>query len=92
MIKLDKKELQKIADLSALKIKDSEAEELLNQIKKVLEYTKELDNIKITTELKETKNINLFRDDKIIKSDSYAILRQAPEEKNYFFVVPQILK
>ncbi len=92
MINLDKKELQKIATLSALKVNDKELDELLNQITKVLEYTKDLDEIKINAESKNTKNINILRDDIAQSTNSSAILSQAPEEKNYFFVVPKILK
>ncbi|KKP24828.1 MAG: hypothetical protein SZ59_C0001G0146 [candidate division TM6 bacterium GW2011_GWF2_28_16] len=93
MIKLDKKELQRLADLSALKLNDNELEELLNQITKVLDYTQELNQVKFATDtIKDTKNINIFRQDKAVPYNSCAILKQAPEEKNYFFVVPQILK
>lgn len=93
MVKIDKKELQRLADLSALKIDESDVEKLLSQITTVLEYTQELNQVKIKEqEVKDTKNVNIFRQDQAIQQDSCAILRQAPEEKNYFFVVPQILK
>lgn len=92
MVKFDKEELLKLADLSALKLYDDEIDDLVNQIQKLLEYTEELENVQLSTEALPVRNVNVFREDEIIKFDSKKILNQAPQQKDGFFVVPKILK
>jgi aspartyl-tRNA(Asn)/glutamyl-tRNA(Gln) amidotransferase subunit C len=91
MIKLDKEELLKIAELSCLKLDNQEAEVLTEQIKLVLNYTEELEQVKFTTEVAPIKNINVFREDEVIPTDSKPILEQAPKTEKTYFVVPKIL-
>ena len=92
MVKFDKEELLKLAEISALKLYDNETDDLVNQIKKLLNYTEELKKVQLSTEIAPIKNINIFREDEVINFDSSKILKQAPKQKNGFFVVPQILK
>ncbi|MBD3273333.1 Asp-tRNA(Asn)/Glu-tRNA(Gln) amidotransferase subunit GatC [Candidatus Dependentiae bacterium] len=92
MVKFDKEELLKLADLSALKLYDDEIDNLVDQIKKLLDYTEELSQVKLSKEVAPIKNVNTFREDEIIKFDSKPLLDQAPEKKDNFFVVPKILK
>lgn len=91
MIKFNKKDLLKLANLSALELYEDETEDFIIQIKKLLEYIQELENVELSTEALPIKNINVFRDDYIEKFDSKKILEQAPKEKDGFFVVPKIL-
>jgi len=92
MINFDKKELLKLAKLSALKLYDLEIENLVNDLKKLLEYTEELNEVLLAKEVDCIKNINVFREDKAIPKDSTSLLKQAPELKNRYFVVPPTLK
>ena len=92
MINFDKEELFKLAELSALKLNDKEADVLVEQIKILLDYTQELDKVKLSEETAPTKNVNVFREDIAVKKDSSAILSQAPQVKDNYFVVPRILK
>ena len=91
MVKFDKEELIKLADLSALKVYDNEVDDLVNQIKKLLDYTEELNKVKLSTEAAPTKNVNVFREDKAVRFNSALLLKQAPRSKDGFFVVPKIL-
>jgi aspartyl-tRNA(Asn)/glutamyl-tRNA(Gln) amidotransferase subunit C len=92
MVKFSKEELLKLADLSALKLYEDEVDDFVLQIQKLLEYTEELENVVISTEVLPTRNVNVFREDEVIKFDSKKILAQAPKQKDGFFVVPKILK
>ncbi|MFH1461719.1 MAG: Asp-tRNA(Asn)/Glu-tRNA(Gln) amidotransferase subunit GatC [bacterium] len=91
MINFDKEELLKLADLSALKLYDDEIDDFVDQIKKLLDYTNELEQVELSTQSAPTININVFRQDVTIKFDSTSLLNQAPQEKDGFFVVPKIL-
>ncbi len=91
MIKFDKEELLKIAELSALKLHDNEIDTLVEQIQLVLNYTEELNQVTIATETAPTKNVNVFRDDKAFQRDPACILKQANTNKEGYFVVPKIL-
>lgn len=92
MVTFDKKRLLEIAKLSALKLYDNEIDGLVSQIKKLLDFTQELEKVKLSTESSPIKNINIFREDVAKKFDSSRILGQAPKVKENFFVVPKILK
>ncbi|MBD3231912.1 Asp-tRNA(Asn)/Glu-tRNA(Gln) amidotransferase subunit GatC [Candidatus Dependentiae bacterium] len=92
MIKFEKEELIKLANLSGLQLNDEEIAILLNQIKLVLNYTEELEKVELSKELAPIKNVNLFREDKVFQFDSTPILKQAPKSKNTYFVVPKVLK
>ncbi|MFA5074763.1 MAG: Asp-tRNA(Asn)/Glu-tRNA(Gln) amidotransferase subunit GatC [Candidatus Babeliales bacterium] len=91
MIKFDKEELIKLAKFSCLKLDESEIEPLIKQIKAVLDYTNELNTVQIFSESAPVKNINLFRQDIVIPTDSKDLLEQAPKTKDTYFVVPKIL-
>jgi aspartyl-tRNA(Asn)/glutamyl-tRNA(Gln) amidotransferase subunit C len=91
MVKLDKNELLKIAELSALKLNENELELFAQQLQTILNYTKELDQVKLTENVTFTKNVNFFRKDIAKQQDSKPLLEQAPKRKNGYFVVPKIL-
>jgi len=92
MINFDKEELLKIADLSALKLNNDEIESFVEQIKLVLNYTEQLNQVKLAQEILPIKNINIFREDKAEKKDVSKLLNQAPKTKDQYFVVPKVLK
>ena len=92
MIKFNKEELLKIANLSGLKLDNEEIPVLVKQIQLILNYTEELEQVKLSKETSPIKNVNVFRNDEIKEFDSSSILKQAPSVKNNYFVVPKILK
>ena len=91
MITFDKEELLKIAKLSALKLDDDEIETFANELREVLEYTSELEEVEPPQTLEVQTNVNVFREDKTQSYDSESVLKQAPDRKDTFFSVPKIL-
>lgn len=91
MIEFEKEELLKIARLSSLELDKQEIEDFAYQLKEVLEYTSELDQVETKSSLSAKANINVFREDKAIECNSEEVLDQAPEQENNYFVVPKIL-
>lgn len=91
MNKLNRKELLKLADLSALQLAEDEIDPLLNDLRQILEYAAQLDGIKLGTRHKPSRNTNQLRDDVAHKHHSEALLSQAPEREQTCFVVPQII-
>lgn len=87
-----KEELLRVAELSALKLEDSEIEAFVVQLKTVLDYAEELSGCAITHEQECVRNINVFRDDKVVAKDSAVILAIAPQTEDSYFVVPAILE
>jgi aspartyl-tRNA(Asn)/glutamyl-tRNA(Gln) amidotransferase subunit C len=91
MITFDKEELLKIAKLSALTLDDDEIETFANELREVLEYTSELEEVEPPQTLEVQTNVNVFREDKTQPYDSESVLKQAPDRKDTFFSVPKIL-
>ncbi len=91
MISFDKEELLKIAKLSALTLDDDEIETFSNELRQVLQYTSELENVEPPQTLEVQTNVNVFREDKAQPCDPESVLEQAPDRKDTFFRVPKIL-
>jgi aspartyl-tRNA(Asn)/glutamyl-tRNA(Gln) amidotransferase subunit C len=91
MINFNLDELRKIAKLSSLQLNDEEIKAFALQIKTVLEYLEELDEVQVTDGREIVRNINVCREDKPIETDSSRLLAQAPETMQTYFVVPKIL-
>jgi len=92
MAGFNKEELHKIAHLSALKIDDKESDLFVEQIKTILAYVDQLQEIPMSTQAQSVRNINVLRDDQAYQFDSSQILAQAPERNENYFVVPTILE
>ena len=92
MTKVSKEEVKKIAQMSALEIHDDEIVSMIKQLEEVLTYAECVQEIAAEIEEPSDKNINIFREDVVIKTDSEAILERAPEREDNFFVVPSILE
>ena len=91
MISFNKEELIKIAKLSALKLDDDEIEKFEKELRQILEYTSELDEVEPPLMPDMQTNVNVFREDKAQSFDNESVLEQAPQRKNSFFSVPKIL-
>ena len=86
-----KEALEKLAHLSGLHLSNKEINQLRTELTKTLAYTKELSHFETQIEHEPITQINVFREDKAFVYDSSAILNQAPERKDTYFVVPKIL-
>ena len=92
MAEFNKEELLKIAQLSSLKINDAELNLFVGQIKNILDYVNQLQQVPSSIEAQPTKNINVVREDVAQSFNSATILAQAPEHEGHYFVVPAILE
>lgn len=91
MAHFNKQELLDIAHLSALKLEEHEIKVFTEQISAILSYVDQLAQVNIVAQTNQAGNVNIFRQDVAIKTDSTPILAQAPETDENYFVVPKIL-
>jgi len=82
----------KIAEISHISLRDDEIEPMIQHLQGVLSYAERVQEIAADIEEPSTKNVNVFREDVVVKTDSEAILCQAPEREENFFVVPAIIE
>lgn len=92
MSRITAKEIKKIAQISNLEIHDQEMDGIIKQIESVLSYAARVQEVASTVSADQTRNINVMREDVIGASQADAILAQAPERQDRFFVVPAILE
>jgi aspartyl-tRNA(Asn)/glutamyl-tRNA(Gln) amidotransferase subunit C len=93
-MEITKEELLKLATLSALSLDEDEIPELRKHIQDVLAYAQRVQELAakpIPSEIS-YKTVNRFRQDTPQVCDPEAILAQAPERAENFFVVPRILE
>lgn len=95
MAKLDRSDVQKVADLARLRLTDAEEIAFTTQLSSILDYFEQLsnldtENVKPTTRAIELSNIT--RADELQTTvDPKTMLQEAPEPEGEFFRVPQIL-
>lgn len=91
MTKITKKEVQHIAHMSALELKEHEIDQIMTQLEQVLSYARRVNQVATHVEEPSFKNINVMRSDFVISQNPAPILAQAPEKEGNYFVVPKIL-
>lgn len=91
-MKMTKEELLKIAKQSAITLHEDEIESLRNQLETVLTYAARVKEVAQEEQEPSSKNINVFREDVVIRTDYEPILAQAPVREETYFVVPVILE
>ncbi len=91
MIEITREEVLKLAKASRIHIHEDEIDELIGQLKAVLSYAERVSEISGDVEIASPKNINIFRPDLVVVTDSKPILAQAPQSDDNFFVVLPIL-
>ena len=94
-MKISKEELLHIANLSDLKISESEIDKYLENLEDILEYTNVLESASIE-ELDETiganDNENVFRKDEIKEFEGRDVLLQnAPDLEDDMFRIPKVI-
>jgi len=87
--------IEKIASLSKLDISGSEKETLRKHTENILDYVKILNEIDIDNEVLVNNiesQVETLRNDEVeISFDREILLKNAPDTKNGYFVVPNIL-
>ncbi|MDX9715657.1 MAG: Asp-tRNA(Asn)/Glu-tRNA(Gln) amidotransferase subunit GatC [Dissulfurispiraceae bacterium] len=95
-MKINKDKVRKIAELSRLKLEESDIEEYALQMNKILDYVEQLDkldtgNIEPTSHVLQLKNVT--RQDKTTPSlDRHDALMNAPDHTDKFYRVPKIIE
>ncbi|MDR3645960.1 MAG: Asp-tRNA(Asn)/Glu-tRNA(Gln) amidotransferase subunit GatC [Candidatus Babeliales bacterium] len=92
MAKITREEVLKLAELSKIDIGPDEIESIIKQLDDVLSYAQRVKEIAGDIEISSNKNVNVFRQDVVKRTDCKEILAQAPESQDNFFVVPKILE
>ena len=91
MATFNQDELLRIAHLSGLTLDNKEIALFTDQINAILTYVDQLQAVPAAENAFGTRTVNVFREDKALQKDSAAILAQAPEADEGYFVVPKIL-
>ena len=91
MINFSKEDLLKLANFSSLYLDEREIDFYNKQLKMVLDYIDTLQQVPITEEAESVKNKNIFREDQSKATNAENVLNQAPQRKDRYFVVPNIL-
>lgn len=93
MSKITEQDLKHLAQISQITIKEENIQELLQEIKAVLEYASCLKNKEISENLEQLpKNSNIVRQDLANSCDPAPLLALAPKCEERYFVVPVIIK
>lgn len=91
MTQFTKEDLLGIAKLSALELNDAEIELLTKQVGSIIAYVDQLQEVDTTLAADAVRNQNVFREDVVLPSNADAVLSQAPQREDRYFVVPKIL-
>lgn len=90
-----RKEIEHIAELARLQLKENELEEYTLQLNKILDYVEKLneldtENVKPLSHPVEGENV--FREDELNPSvDREEALKNAPSKNDEFFKVPKVI-
>ncbi len=91
MTTFNKDELLHLADLAGLPLDEHEISLFSEQIKAILAYVDQLQAANLGNEAAPTRTDNVLREDVAVSKPNTAILAQAPETDDGYFVVPKIL-
>ncbi len=98
-MKLARESVQRVATLARLRLTDKEETELTDQLEQVLSYMDKLSEIDTANQLPFAHTFDMsdmmanLREDKVEnKSNTDALLANAPERDETFFRVPKILE
>ena len=95
MTKITKEEVRKVAELARLELNESEINNHAEQLEKILEYIKQLEEIDtndVPCTTRAIEVINVFRKDKKQNSDfTEELLDLAPSREDEYFKVTKIL-
>ncbi len=93
---IDKKLLKKIATLSKVKVKDSEIDRFSKDLSKIINWVEKLNEVdtKDITPVANPSDIKIpFRKDEINDGKiEEKILKNAPEKKGGYFIVPKVVE
>ncbi len=95
MTKITKEEVRKVAELARLELNENEINNHAEQLEKILEYIKQLEEIdtnEVPCTTRAIEVINVFRKDEKLNFDcNEELLDLAPSREDEYFKVPKIL-
>ena len=95
MTKITKEEVRKVAELARLELNENEINNHAEQLEKILEYIKQLEEIdtnEVPCTTRAIEVINVFRKDEKLNFDcNEELLELAPSREDEYFKVPKIL-
>ena len=95
-MEIDKKLVKKIASLSKIKIDENEVEKFSNELSKIITWIDKLNEVKTdnVTPVTNPSDIKIpIRDDKVNDGKiKEKILKNAPETKGGYFIVPKVVE
>ena len=95
MTKITKEEVRKVAELARLELNENEINNHAEQLEKILEYIKQLEEIDtndVPCTTRAIEVINVFRKDEKLNFDCKEdLLDLAPSREDEYFKVPKIL-
>ena len=95
-MKVSKEELLHIAELSNLKIDESEVDSYLKNLQDILDFAETIDKANVDgveTSANVNKNGNVFRKDEVVQFDNVdGLLDGAPEKSNNMYKIPQVIQ
>ena len=95
MTKINKEEVRKVAELARLELNENEINNHAEQLEKILEYIKQLEEIDtndVPCTTRAIEVINVFRKDEKLNFDcKEELLDLAPSREDEYFKVPKIL-
>jgi len=92
MIKISKEEVLKIAEMTRVSLHEEEIPSMQKHLQDVLSYAARVKEIAADIEEPSNKNVNVFREDVVVRTDNEQILAQAIEREEDYFVVPVIIE
>ena len=95
-MEIDKKLVKKIASLSKIKVKDDQVDKFSNELSKIITWIDKLNEVKTdnVTPVTNPSDIKIpIRDDKVNDGKiKEKILKNAPETKGGYFIVPKVVE
>lgn len=91
MATLNRSELLKFIELTALKLNDEETDKLLSELGDLLNYTDEILKADLGTTCPTPRNTNILREDVVKPYAGRSLTADAPEADEPYFVVPKIV-
>ena len=95
-MKIDKKIVEKLADLSKLEFDDKSREEIINDLNKMLTFVEKLNEVDTTNVeplIYMTDEVNVLREDDVHHEITQKhALKNAPKKDSDYFKVPKVLR
>jgi aspartyl-tRNA(Asn)/glutamyl-tRNA(Gln) amidotransferase subunit C len=95
-VKVTEKDVEKVAKLARLGLKEEEKKRFTEQLSNILDYAETINKLDTKNVLPTSHAIpmkNVFRSDKAIPCDDVgSILANAPEQEDDMFAVPKIME